>query len=160
MTTEVAPVRLHVLALKYASADAIRAVVRTAGFNGITTLGAGLGGIILARYLGPVGRGEYAAVTAWFAFACIIGDLGQPGALCFYVAHEPELASLYVATSRAMVVTAGGLVAVGGVLIAPILSNGTPGATAAYRIAFAVTVIAVVAAAYIYALQARDLHRW
>jgi O-antigen/teichoic acid export membrane protein len=160
VTTEAATRRLHVLAIKYARADAVRAVVRTAGFNGITTLIAGLGGIILARYLGPAGRGEYAAVTAWFAFACIIGDLGQPGALCFYVAREPELASAYVATSRAMVMAAGGIVAAGGVLIAPVLSRETPGATAAYRIAFGATVIAVVAASYIYALQARDLHQW
>jgi O-antigen/teichoic acid export membrane protein len=149
-----------VLAIRYARADAGRAVVRTAGFNGITTLAAGLGGIILARYLGPAGRGEYAAVTVWFAFACIIGDLGQPGALCFYVAREPELARAYVATSRAMVMTAGGIMAAGGVLIAPVLSRETPGATAAYRIAFGATVIAVVAASYIYALQARDLHQW
>ena len=45
--------------------------------------------------------------------------------------------------------------AAGGVLLAPVLSRETPGATVAYRIAFGVTVIAVVATSYIYALQAR-----
>ncbi|MGH8399232.1 MAG: oligosaccharide flippase family protein [Gammaproteobacteria bacterium] len=160
MTTEMASGRLRALAVKYASAGALKATVRTAGFNLASTLNAGLGGVILARYLGPAGRGDYAAVTAWFAFACIIGDLGLPGALCFYVAREPELAGEYVATSRAIMIVTGSLAAAVGVFIAPILSHGIPAVTLAYRVAFLVTIVAVIGASYIYGLQARDLHRW
>jgi len=43
-----------------------RLVARTAGYNVASAAAAGLGGIIVARALGPEMRGEYAAVTAWF----------------------------------------------------------------------------------------------
>ena len=96
-------------------------VARTAGFNLAATVAAGLGGVILARVLGPAMRGEYAAITAWFGVACIAGDLGQPGALCFYVARYPTRANEYLATSRAMMVVSGTVAVVGGMFLAPVL---------------------------------------
>jgi O-antigen/teichoic acid export membrane protein len=63
-----------------------RLVARTASYNVASAVAAGLGGIIVARALGPEMRGEYAAVTAWFGVALMIGGMGQPAALCFYVA--------------------------------------------------------------------------
>ena len=78
-------------------------VARTAGFNIAATAAAGLGGILLARALGPTVRGEYAAITAWFGVAQMAGGMGQPAALCFYVARDPARAPDYVATSRAMI---------------------------------------------------------
>ena len=67
-----------------------RRIVRTAGFNVVSAAAAGLGGIILARELGPTVHGEYAAITAWFGVALMVGDLGQPAALCSYVARDPR----------------------------------------------------------------------
>ena len=64
-------------------------MARTASYNVASAVAAGLGGIIVARALGPEMRGEYAAVTAWFGVALMIGGMGQPAALCFYVAHDP-----------------------------------------------------------------------
>ena len=84
-------------------------------FNLATTLAAGLGGIVLARALGPTMRGEYAAITAWFGVTCIVGDLGQPAALCFYVARDPSRAREYVATSRTMMLTTGTLAVIVGI---------------------------------------------
>jgi hypothetical protein len=39
-----------------------RLVARTAGLNMVTTMAVGLGGVIVARALGPALRGEYAAI--------------------------------------------------------------------------------------------------
>ena len=39
---------------------------------------AGLGGIVIARALGPTIRGEYAAVTAWFGVALISATWASP----------------------------------------------------------------------------------
>jgi O-antigen/teichoic acid export membrane protein len=47
-----------------------------------------------------------------------------------------------------------------GLLLAPILAHGNPDVTAGYRIAFAATLIALLAASYTVALQARDLRKW
>jgi O-antigen/teichoic acid export membrane protein len=138
-----------------------RSIARTAGFNVASTVAAGLGGVILARALGPTIRGEYAAVTAWFGIAQMVGAMGQPAALCFYVAREPSHSARdYVATSRAMMLTTGVLAMTAGMLLAPVLSHGNPELTDGYRIAFGASIVAFVGASYTYALQARHLQRW
>jgi O-antigen/teichoic acid export membrane protein len=137
-----------------------RQVARTAGYNITATAAAGLGGIIIARVLGPEMRGEYAAVTAWFGVTLMIGGMGQPAALCFHVAHDPGNARSYVATSRAMMLVTGTAALVGGILLAPLLARGNAGLTVAYRIAFAASIVAFVGASYTFSLQARNLYWW
>ena len=137
-----------------------RLVARTAGYNVASVAAAGLGGIIIARALGPEMRGEYAAVTAWFGIAITIGGMGQPAALCFYVAHDPGNARCYVATSRALMLVTGTAALLGGILLAPLLARGNAGLTVAYRIAFATSIVAFVGASYTFSLQARNLHWW
>jgi O-antigen/teichoic acid export membrane protein len=135
-------------------------VARTAGFNIGSTAAAGLGGIIVARALGPTVRGEYAAITAWFGVAQMVGGMGQPAALCFYVARDPARAPDYVATSRAMMLMTGVLALTAGVLLAPLLAHGRAGVATGYQIAFGACIISFVAASYTFSLQAWDLHRW
>jgi O-antigen/teichoic acid export membrane protein len=137
-----------------------RQVARTAGYNLTATAAAGLGGIIIARALGPEMRGEYAAVTAWFGVALIIGDMGQPAALCFHIAHDPGNARGYVATSRAMTLVTGIAALIGGLLVAPLLAHGNVGLTVAYRIAFSASIMAFVGASYTFSLQPGNLRWW
>ena len=137
-----------------------RSVAQTAGFNFATTAVAGLGGIIIARAVGPTVRGEYAAVTAWMGVLLIVGGMGQPAALVYYVAREPLRARDYVATSRAMMLATGTVALVAGVLLAPLLGHGLPTVTAGYRIAFGALIVAFVGGSFTASLQARDLHRW
>jgi len=137
-----------------------RLVVRTAGFNVASTAAAGLGGIVIARALGPERQGDYAAVTAWFGIALMIGGMGQPAALCFHVAHDPDNARGYVATSRAMMLVTGTAVLIAGILAAPVLARGNQGLTVAYRIAFSASIMAFVGASYTFPLQARNLRWW
>jgi O-antigen/teichoic acid export membrane protein len=135
-------------------------VARTAGFNVASMVAGGLGGTIVARALGATVCGEYAAVTSWFGIALMVGGMGQPAALCFYVASDPQRAREYVATSRAMMLTTGMLALAAGVLLAPTLAHGNPGLTTGYRIAFATSIVAFVGASYTFSLQARSLHSW
>ena len=137
-----------------------RTVARTAGFNAASTIAAGLAGVIVARAVGPTVRGEYAAITAWFGVALMVGGMGQPAALCFYVARDPQRARDYVATSRAMMLLSGAVVIMGGLLLAPLLAHGLHQVSAGYRIAFGASIMAFVGASYAFALQARDLHQW
>ena len=137
-----------------------QSVARTAGFNFATTAVAGLGGIIIARAVGPTVRGEYAAVTAWMGVLLIVGGMGQPAALVYYVAREPLRARDYVATSRAMMLATGMVALVAGVLLAPVLGHGLPTVTTGYRIAFGALIVAFVGGSFTASLQARDLHRW
>ena len=137
-----------------------RSVSSTALFNVASTGAAGLGGLILARAVGPAVRGEYAAVTAWFGITLAIGSMGQPGALCFYVAREPMRAREYVATSRAMMLATGSLALAIGLLLVPVLAQGDPTVASAYRIAFGASIIGFLGASYTFSLQARHLQRW
>jgi O-antigen/teichoic acid export membrane protein len=137
-----------------------RLVARTAGYNVASVVAAGLGGVIVARALGPELRGEYAAVTAWAGVALMIGEMGQPAAACFFVAHDPDHARDYVAASRALMLTTGTVMLVGGILLAPILGRGNGGLIVAYRIAFATMIVPLAGTSYMFALQARDLGLW
>jgi O-antigen/teichoic acid export membrane protein len=137
-----------------------RAVARTAGFNMAGVVAAGIGGVIIARTVGPTARGEYAAITAWFGVALIFAEIGQPAALCFYVARDPMRAREYVATSRAMMIVTGTATLMAGILLAPVLSHGNSAVTIGYRIAFGASIVAYVGASYTFSLQARDLRQW
>ncbi len=137
-----------------------RTVAKTAGFNVASTMAAGVGGVIVARALGPTVRGEYAAITAWFGVTLLLGGVGQPAALCFYVAREPQRARAYVATSRAMMLATGALALAIGMLLAPGLAHGHPEVLAGYRIVFCASILGFVGASYTFSLQARDLQRW
>jgi O-antigen/teichoic acid export membrane protein len=155
-----APTRAQVLGSALHRPGMGRSVARTAGFNVASNVFAALGGVILARAVDPTVRGEYAAVTAWFGVALVVGSLGQPAALCFYVARSPQRAREYVATSRAMMLVTGALAIAAGLLLAPVLAHGNPGLTAAYRIVFGGSLLAYVGASYTFSLQARDIDRW
>lgn len=154
------PRRMQLLSANLRWPSAGRSIVHTAGFNAASTAAAGLAGIILARAVGPTARGEYAAITAWFSVALIVGSMGQPAALCFYVAHHPVRAREYVATSRAMMLATGSIALIAGMLIAPLLAHGIAAVSLGYRIAFGVSIVAFVAASYTFSLQARDLQSW
>ncbi|MGH3274078.1 MAG: oligosaccharide flippase family protein [Streptosporangiaceae bacterium] len=160
MSAHAAPTRLHGLTTTLRRPGIRRSIARTAGFNVASTIAAGVGGVIVARALGPTMRGEYAAVTAWFGLLLMVGGMGQPAALCFHVAREPRHAPEYVATSRAMMLVTGLIALTGGLLVAPVLARGNADLTDGYRIAFSASILAFVGASYTFSLQARDLRRW
>jgi O-antigen/teichoic acid export membrane protein len=114
----------------------------------------------MARTLGPTVNGELVAVMAWFGISLIIGDVGQPAALCFYVARDPVRAHDYVATSRALMIITGTVTLVGGIVLAPTLAHGNPDVVTGYRIAFSASIVAFIGASYMFSLQARALAQW
>jgi O-antigen/teichoic acid export membrane protein len=137
-----------------------RLIAQTAGFNVAAAAAAAVGGVVLARAAGPVVRGEYAAVTAWFGVLQIVGEVGQSAAICFYTARDPEQARDYVATSQTMMLVTSSIAVLAGILVAPYLARGYPGLAGAYRIAFAGSVFSFVGTSYLFSLQARATRRW
>jgi O-antigen/teichoic acid export membrane protein len=137
-----------------------RKIAGTACFNVAAAAAAAVGGVILARAMGPTVRGEYAAVTSWFGVLLTVGGVGQPAAVCFHVARYPGHARSYVATSRAMMLVTGGIALVTGVIFAPVLAHGDAGLAGAYRIVFAGSALAFIGASYTSSLQATSIQRW
>ena len=152
--------RLRGLAATFGKPGTGRTIASTAGFNLAIVGTAGLGGVILARTVGPTVRGEYAAITAWLDVAMVIGQFGQPAALCYYVASDPLRARRYVATSRVILLTVGLLVLAAGLLLTPTLARGQPELAEGYRIALAAFAAMFAGCSYVSALQARDLNLW
>lgn len=58
-----------------------------------------LTGMLLARWLGPSGRGELAAIQAWPSFLAVIAVIGIPEALVYYSARQPNDAGKLLTTS-------------------------------------------------------------
>jgi O-antigen/teichoic acid export membrane protein len=140
--------------------DFAKSVAQTAGFNFAAAAAGGLGGIIIARAVGPTVRGEYAAVTAWMGILLLVGGMGQPTALAYYVAREPLHAHDYVATSRAMMLATGMVALMVGILLAPVLAHRLPAVTTGYRIAFGASIVVFAGGSFGASLLSRDLHRW
>jgi O-antigen/teichoic acid export membrane protein len=135
-------------------------MAQTAGYNIALNAAGALAGVIIARVTGPSVRGEYAAVTAWLGIVTMVGEVGQPVAICYYVAHDPGRARGYVATSRTMMLVTGVIAMVAGLLVAPLLARHQPSLTMAYRIAFLGLLCWSVSDSYLCALMGRDLGRW
>lgn len=159
-STNAPPGRLKALTNSLHMSGTGKLVARTAGFNMATTMAAGLGGLVVARSLGPSVRGEYAAITAWFGVLYVVGQMGLPAALCFYVAKDPKRAQDYVATARTMMLATGTIALLAGLLLAPLLSRGNSELAVGYRIAFGTSIVTYLGTAYIYPLQAKNLLQW
>lgn len=137
-----------------------RAVATTAGLNiALTCLSAGAG-LLIARTLGPNGRGQYAAVVVWFGMVLVAGELGQPAAITYFVASQRQHARDYVATSRVLMLSSGLLAAAAGWMVSPELGRHQSQLVACYRVMFVTCVISFVSATYVFALQATNLPTW
>jgi len=63
-------------------------------------------GILAARLLGPMGRGELAAIQTWPSFIATIAMLGMIEAAIYYSACEPERTSRYIGSGSALALIA------------------------------------------------------
>ncbi|MGH3345151.1 MAG: oligosaccharide flippase family protein [Carbonactinosporaceae bacterium] len=117
-------------------------------------------GVIVARSAGPHVRGEYAAVMVWFGAVLVVGQLGQTAATTFFVARDPQRAPDYLATSRNMMVTSGGITLALGCLAAPLLAHGDATLTWGFRLMFATSLVSFVGASYTFSLQATSVSWW
>src|SRR5579875_3529921 len=81
-----------------------KAQFATTGAANFIILATGIAtGILSARLLGPEGRGELAAITAFSGTVSALALIGVPNALIYYAARDPERSAGYLAT--------GGLIA-------------------------------------------------
>ena len=147
-------------ALVLARSATLRTIFRTAGFNVANTLLAGVGGILVARVLGPEGRGDYAVLISWLGLALLVGELGQTASVTYHVARFSDRARDYLATS-VRTLTVSGLIAIPIVLVAaPYLADGRSAREAGFKILAVALPIAFVGASYTFALQANRIDWW
>jgi O-antigen/teichoic acid export membrane protein len=76
-------------------------------------------GILTARMLLPVGRGELAAMILWPLFVASVTTFGVPSSLIYYLRHRPEERERLIANSFLMATVLGTVAAAIAALILP-----------------------------------------
>ena len=76
-------------------------------------------GILTARTLLPVGRGELAAMILWPLFMASVTTLGVPSSLIYYLRHRPEERERLIANGFLMATVLGVIAAAVGAFILP-----------------------------------------
>ena len=147
-------------ALVLARSVTLRSIFRTAGFNMVNTLLAGVGGILVARVLGAGGRGDYAVLISWLGLALLVGELGQTASVTYHVARFPSRARDFLATSSRTLFLSGLIAIPIGLVAAPLLADGRPARELGFKILVVALPIAFVGASYIFALQANRINWW
>ncbi len=109
-------------------------VVLTSGTNILLMLLGVLTGVLVARLLGPDGRGQLAAIQLWAGFFALIAMLGLPEALAYYAAKGPDQAGHYlVSTVVLSLITSFVFVLIGYWLMPVVLSAQSPQIISAAR---------------------------
>lgn len=65
-------------------------VLSTSATNMAIASGAAIGGVLLARGLGPEDRGVYAAVFVWMTYLLAVGEGGLNAAVVYFVSKAPD----------------------------------------------------------------------
>jgi enterobacterial common antigen flippase len=76
-------------------------------------------GILTARYLGPIGRGEQAAMAIWPQLFAFCFSVGMPLTIIYKVKHDPSHASEFVVSALIVSAVAGTLAGLVGVALIP-----------------------------------------
>jgi O-antigen/teichoic acid export membrane protein len=80
-----------------------------------------MSGILAARLLGPMGRGELAAIQTWPLATATFATLGMPEAIVYYSAREPDNAGRYLGSGIVIALAASGPFMLTGYLLMPFL---------------------------------------
>ena len=78
----------------YSQSVALTAVINL-GLSGIGIIS----GLLVARLLGPTGRGEFAAIQTWPNMIAVLSAFGLHDALAYYVSREPNRVGSWLGTA-------------------------------------------------------------
>lgn len=88
-------------------------------FTGGMALAGFVSGLILARALGPEGRGQYAIVVLWPTMLSIFGELGLSLTLAYFAGKSQESINGLWTLAWVVSILVGGLVGLAGLIILP-----------------------------------------
>jgi O-antigen/teichoic acid export membrane protein len=97
------------LAAKVMSSDFTQKVGETLGTRGLLMLSGLAASVLMARALGPDGRGVVAAAAALTAVGMQIANVGLPASNVYYVARDPSLMPALIGNSLAVGLLGSGL---------------------------------------------------
>lgn len=138
----------------------LHSVGRTAAFNLTTTVVSAITGVLLARWLGPSGRGDYAAVTAYFGLSLVVFELGLGSSVVYHVSKYWDARADYVRTASVLLVPLAMVAGLLSVLLGIVVFGDSPSRRAAFLVLPFSVAMCFVGAPASFALQSIDLTRW
>lgn len=78
-------------------------------------------GSLVARLLGPEGRGELAAIQTWAAFLALLASLGLPDAVVYFTGRTPAKGATYLTSAVVAMLLSVVPFALAGYLLMPVL---------------------------------------
>jgi O-antigen/teichoic acid export membrane protein len=138
----------------------LRSVGRTAGFNLAGTGISAITGVMLARWLGPSGRGDYAAVTAFFGLALVFFELGLGSSVVFHVSKYKQDRADYVWTALGLLVPLALVAALVSVMVGVTIFGDSPSRRVAFLVLPFSIAFSFASAPVLFALLSLDLGGW
>lgn len=138
----------------------LRSVGRTAVFNLTTTAVSAVTGVLLARWLGPSGRGDYAAALAYFGLSLVVFELGLSSSVVYHVSKYRSEHADFVRTAAVLLVPLAAVAALVAVALGLVVFGDSPARRAAFLVLPVGLVLCFAGAATGSALQSLDLASW
>ena len=136
-----------------------RAVAGTAGTNIAITLASSLGGLFLARVLGPTHRGDLVTILQWPAMIGSMASVGVTQATCYWMSKRPREARSIMSTAVTTALLTGLVVAVAGPWMASAIGRNDQ-VVRSLTFTFALSPLYIAGGVWMSALQASSIVRW
>jgi O-antigen/teichoic acid export membrane protein len=136
-----------------------RAVAGTAGTSVAIMLVGSVGGLFLARVLGPTHRGDLVAILQWPATIGMVVSLGITQSTCYWISRRPDQATAFMSTAVAASLATGLVVAALGPWIAGLITRN-PEVARDLALVLALTPAYIAGGAWMSALQATRISSW
>ena len=137
-----------------------RAVGLTASYSLIAAALNSINGLIIARMLGPAGKGDFAAVSAFFGLTLLVFEIGIGSSVVYLVSKERETRADVVRTAGAILLPLGILATLATEIVGASLQGGSSGRATAFMVLPIAILASFMLAPPTSALQALDLRRW
>jgi O-antigen/teichoic acid export membrane protein len=135
-------------------------VGRTAGFNFLGTGVSAVTGVMLARWLGPSGRGDYAAVTSYFVLALVFFECGLGSSVVYHVSKHLRAQADYVRTAAGLLIPLALMAALVSVALGLTVFGDSPSRRAAFVLLPLSIAFSFASAPASFALQSLNLGSW
>jgi O-antigen/teichoic acid export membrane protein len=150
---------INQLVERVASRAHARAVAGTAGANVAITLIGSLGGLFIARVLGPTGRGDLVIVLQWPAMIGTMAGVAVNQATCYWMSKRPSEARSIMWTAATAALLTGLIVAVAGPWMASAIGRNDQ-VVRSMTFIFALSPLYIAGGVWMSALQATTITGW
>lgn len=119
-----------------------------------------INGLIIARILGPAGKGDFAAVSAYFGLSILVFELGIGSSVVYFISKQRETRADVVHTAVVALLPLGILAALTAEIVGLSMHGGTSGRASAFMVLPIAILASFVSTPPTSALQSLDIGQW